>query len=182
MRYPVMTEKQLAARWKISLKTLRRWRSVNEGPVWHKLFRHVRYHEADILEFEHLSTQHWAAILATGERVPKVVTRPPKEQTPTALGEVEAFWLTAEEVIEATALPKLWIKDAKFRAMRKVPHRTLVSMVRFSLEALWQWEQANSVVGRPSEPKVLPTEDPMPTPSSRALRWYEVYQVNDSAP
>ena len=50
MRYPVMTEKQLTSRWKISLKTLRRWRSVNQGPVWHKLFRHVRYHEADILE------------------------------------------------------------------------------------------------------------------------------------
>ena len=94
MRYPVMTEKQLTSRWKISLKTLRRWRSVNQGPVWHKLFRHVRYHEADIHEFERQGTQHWAAILDTGERVPKVVTRPPKEQTPMALGEVGAFWLT----------------------------------------------------------------------------------------
>lgn len=26
MHYPVMTERQLAFRWKISLKTLRRWR------------------------------------------------------------------------------------------------------------------------------------------------------------
>ena len=26
MHYPVKTERQLAARWKISLKTLRRWR------------------------------------------------------------------------------------------------------------------------------------------------------------
>ena len=47
MHYPVMTERQLAARWKISLKTLRRWRSDNEGPTWHKLFQYVRYHEAD---------------------------------------------------------------------------------------------------------------------------------------
>ena len=52
MHYPVMTERQLAARWKISLKTLRRWRSDNEGPTWHKLFQYVRYHEADILGFE----------------------------------------------------------------------------------------------------------------------------------
>ena len=37
MHYPVMTERQLAFRWKISLKTLRRWRLDGEGPVWHKL-------------------------------------------------------------------------------------------------------------------------------------------------
>ncbi|MGI9132740.1 MAG: helix-turn-helix domain-containing protein, partial [Rhodoferax sp.] len=46
MHYPVMTEKQVADRWQVSLKTLRRWRLDGEGPVWHKLFRHVRYHEA----------------------------------------------------------------------------------------------------------------------------------------
>lgn len=32
MHYPVMTERQLAFRWKISLKTLRRWRLDGEGP------------------------------------------------------------------------------------------------------------------------------------------------------
>ena len=36
MHYPVMTERQLAFRWKISLKTLRRWRAEDEGPTWHK--------------------------------------------------------------------------------------------------------------------------------------------------
>lgn len=36
MHYPVMTERQLAFRWKISLKTLRRWRLDGEGPVWCK--------------------------------------------------------------------------------------------------------------------------------------------------
>lgn len=40
MRCPVMTEKHLADRWQVGLKTLRRWRLDNEGPVWHKLFRH----------------------------------------------------------------------------------------------------------------------------------------------
>lgn len=39
MRYPVMTEKHLADRWQVNLKTLRRWRLDSEGPVWHKLFR-----------------------------------------------------------------------------------------------------------------------------------------------
>ena len=33
MHYPVMTERQLAARWQVSLKTLRRWRLAGEGPV-----------------------------------------------------------------------------------------------------------------------------------------------------
>lgn len=65
MHYPVMTEKQIAARWKISLKTLRRWRLDGEGPVWHKLFHHVRYHEADILEFERQGAQHWMAYSVT---------------------------------------------------------------------------------------------------------------------
>lgn len=45
MHYPVMTEKHVADRWQVSLKTLRRWRLDGEGPVRHKLFRHVRYHE-----------------------------------------------------------------------------------------------------------------------------------------
>ena len=38
MHYPVMTEKHVADRWQVSLKTLRRG-------------GHVRYHEADIREF-----------------------------------------------------------------------------------------------------------------------------------
>ena len=36
MHYPVMTERQVAARWKLSLKTLRRWRLDKEGPIWRK--------------------------------------------------------------------------------------------------------------------------------------------------
>ena len=63
MHYPVMTEKHVADRWQVSLKTLRRWRLDGEGPVWHKLFRHVRYHEADVLEFEHSSAQHLMTLL-----------------------------------------------------------------------------------------------------------------------
>lgn len=63
MHYPVMTEKHVADRWQVSLKTLRRWRLNGEGPVWHKLFRRVRYHEADVLEFEHSSAQHLMTLL-----------------------------------------------------------------------------------------------------------------------
>jgi len=78
MHYPVMTERQVAARWKISLKTLRRWRLDDEGPVWHQLFHHVRHHEADILAFERQGAQHWQAIPGERERVPHAVTHPSK--------------------------------------------------------------------------------------------------------
>lgn len=37
MHCPVITEKHVADRWQVSLKTLRRWRLDGEGPVWHKL-------------------------------------------------------------------------------------------------------------------------------------------------
>lgn len=63
MRYPVMTEKHVADRWQVSLKTLRRWRLDSQGPIWHKLFRHVRYHEVDILEFERRSAQFLMTLL-----------------------------------------------------------------------------------------------------------------------
>lgn len=73
MHYPVMTEKHVAERWQISLKTLRRWRLDGEGPAWHKLFRHVRYHEADVLEFEHRSSQHLMTLLGISRAfVPEV--------------------------------------------------------------------------------------------------------------
>jgi hypothetical protein len=39
MHYPVVTEKHVADRWHVSLKTLRRWRLDGEGPVWHKFGR-----------------------------------------------------------------------------------------------------------------------------------------------
>lgn len=108
MRYPVMTERQVAARWKVSLKTLRCWRLDNEGPSWHKLFHHVRYHEADILEFERQSAQHWIAILGDGERIPKAVTHPPKDASDlpdSGSAEPDVQYVSAKDVVDATGLP-----------------------------------------------------------------------------
>lgn len=108
MHYPVMTERQLAFRWKISLTTLRRWRLDGEGPVWHELFQHVRYHEADVLEFERQSAQHWTAILGDGERVPRAVTHPPKAEgdpQPSDAAEPELQYISAKDIVEATSLP-----------------------------------------------------------------------------
>ena len=128
MHYPVMTERQLAFRWKISLKTLRRWRAEDEGPTWHKFFQYVRYHEADVLDFERQSAQHWTAILGDGERVPKVVTRPPQEQIETEEDD-GAFYITAQGVIEATGLPKHWFTTPEYRARKQVRKRAAILML-----------------------------------------------------
>lgn len=185
MHYPVMTERQVAARWKVSLKTLRRWRLDNEGPTWHKLFHHVRYHEADILEFERQSAQHWMAILGDGERVPRAVTHPPKNaddpQLPDA-AEPKVQYASAKDVVEATGLPANLFTDRVERERKRVPHLLLVRNLRFSLEAILQWELANSVRGDAKElvaSPAAPEPEPQPQPMARVPRWYEVVQEQD---
>jgi hypothetical protein len=182
MHYPVMTERQVALRWKISLRTLRRWRLDNEGPIWHKLFHHVRYHEADIIEFERQSAQHWMAILGDRERVPRVVTHPPKkaaDQPDADAAEPDVEYFSAKEIVEATGLPAHMFTDRVERERKRIPHLLLVRNLRFSLDAILQWELANSVRGDAKELKALPVApDPEPEPKMpvRVPRWYEVVQ------
>ena len=120
MHYPVMTEKHLADRWQVSLKTLRRWRLDGEGPVWHKLFRQVRYHDADVLEFEQRSAQHLMTMLG--------ITREFKPAEPEAtlgqgLGaEAESHYFTAKEIAEAASLPIYLFRDQAERNRKRVPH------------------------------------------------------------
>ena len=183
MHYPVMTERQLAFRWKISLKTLRRWRLDGEGPVWHKLFQHVRYHEADVLEFERQSAQHWTSILGDGERVPRAVTHPPKAagdpQTSDA-AEPELQYISAKEIVEATSLPAHLFNDRIERERKRIPHLLLVRNLRFSLEAILQWELANSVRGGVLEPVVQIVEPaPQQDAPGRVLRWHELVREQD---
>jgi hypothetical protein len=52
MHYPVMTERRVAARWKVSLKTMRRWRQDKVGPAWHKLFHHVLMRQYCTLRYQ----------------------------------------------------------------------------------------------------------------------------------
>lgn len=65
MHYPIMIESQLAVRWNVSVKSLKRWRKNSIGPLWYILLnRHVRYLESDIVEFERKGAQKWLASLA----------------------------------------------------------------------------------------------------------------------
>ncbi|MBI5781835.1 MAG: helix-turn-helix domain-containing protein [Rhodocyclales bacterium] len=122
MHYPVITEKHVADRWQVSLKTLRRWRLDGEGPVWHKLFRHVRYHEADVLEFEHSSAQHLMTLLG--------IKRDFKPEEPKAAqgldAKAEDNYFTAKEIAEAASLPIHLFRDQVERNRKRVPRLMLV--------------------------------------------------------
>ena len=119
MHYPVMTEQQVAVRWTISLKTMRRWRQDKVGPAWHNLFHHVRYHEADVFEFEQQSAQHWLTILGDRECVPRIVTHPPKEiaapNDQDTLPDPAVNYVSAKEVVAATGLPGHLFQDRAAR-------------------------------------------------------------------
>ena len=183
MHYPVMTERQVAARWKVSLKTLRRWRLDSEGPIWHKLFHHVRYHQADILEFERQSAQHWMAILGDGERVPLSATHPYIFDVVLLFFYIFLFllqYVSAKEVVEATSLPANLFTDRVERERKRIPHLLLVRNLRFSLEAILQWELANSVRGDVQESVVRPVElEHQPDAPARVPRWHELVREQD---
>ncbi|WP_265298666.1 helix-turn-helix domain-containing protein [Verminephrobacter eiseniae] len=178
MHYPVMTEKHLADRWQVSLKTLRRWRLDGEGPVWHKLFRQVRYHDADIVEFEQRSAQHLMTMLG--------ITREfkPAELEATlgqGLGaEAESHYFTAKEIAEAVSLPIHLFRDQTERNRKRVPHLMLVGNLRFSLPAILAWEIDNSVRGNAAAAVVEEIESPA-TPPEPAMRWYEIVREQDVA-
>lgn len=67
------------------------------------------------------------------------------------------------------------------RALTQVPHLALVGSIRFSLQAIWEWEQNHSTVGRPPEPKAPrpPDTEPEPAPLSRVPRWHELARELD---
>ena len=173
MHYPVMTEKHVADCWQVSLKTLRRWRLDNEGSVWYKLFRHVRYHEADILEFEQRSAQHLMTLLGINREF-----KPAKVEIVDGADAKGSRYLTAKEIAEAASLPIHLFRDQAERSRKRVPCLMQVGNLRFSLPAILEWEMANSVPGKSAaavvEEAEVPAEAPVP-----AKRWYELVREQD---
>jgi predicted site-specific integrase-resolvase len=47
-----LTQAEVARRWKISPRSLEKWRTVGIGPAFVKIGSRVRYREEDILTFE----------------------------------------------------------------------------------------------------------------------------------
>lgn len=176
MRYPVMTEKQLADRWQVSLKTPRRWRLDSEGPAWHKLFHHVRYHEVDILEFEHRSAQHLMTLLGINREFKPDASEATQDQGIDAVA--EDHYLTAKEIAEAASLPIHLFRDQAERNRKRVPHLMLVGNLRFSLPAILEWEMTNSVPGN-SVAAVVDEAESQPEAPATAKRWYELVREQD---
>ncbi len=173
MRYPVMTEKHVADRWQISLKTLRRWRLDGEGPVYYKLFRHVRYHEADVLEFERRGARHLMTLLGINREF-----KPADEDGGMALDSQESRYLTAKDAAEAATLPIHIFQDRAERERKQIPHLMLGGNLRFSLPAILEWEIANSVPGNAASAVVEEAEAPAEAPVP-VKRWYELAREQD---
>ena len=47
-----LTPAELAGRWKVSGRTLERWRAQGRGPAWTTLGGSIRYRLADVLAYE----------------------------------------------------------------------------------------------------------------------------------
>ena len=47
-----LTERELAQRWRISQRTLQKWRQNNIGPAYVKIGGRIRYRLSDIEEWE----------------------------------------------------------------------------------------------------------------------------------
>ena len=185
MHYPVMTEKQLATRWKISVKTLRRWRLDKVGPVWRKLFRYVRYHDSNVLDFERQSAQNWMGFLGRNESEPIMLT-PETTGSDSESGDqdvesdVESLYLTGKEVAAITGLPAHLFADREERDSKRIPYLSLVGNVRYTLEEILRWELANSAPGITPD-SVVPSlemavdESPVSAPL-RTPRWHEIIE------
>ncbi len=173
MHYPVLLETELASRWKISVAALRAWRQRNIGPRWHKLLRkHVRYHVADILEFEATALPQWLALQAVQEQ-PR---RAGKSGIVAALdaSDPPPDFVDAKTVVAFSKLPYHYIADRQMRERLQIPHMTVVRVVRYSLLAVWRWELERSRVGGTEDRVIeLAPEEPEPPPA-KALRWYEI--------
>ena len=52
METRLLLQSELASRWRISPRTLERWRSTGEGPRFCKIGGRVTYREEDVITFE----------------------------------------------------------------------------------------------------------------------------------
>lgn len=47
-----LTQRDLAGRWRVSGRTLERWRAERYGPAWIRIGGSIRYRMADVLAWE----------------------------------------------------------------------------------------------------------------------------------
>lgn len=185
MHYPVMTEKQLASRWKVSAKTLRRWRQDKVGPVWRKLFRHVRYHDSDVLDFERHSAQNWMGFLGRDQDAPIILTPETLDGDSGKIdqdsdSEAKSQYLTGKEVAAITGLPAHLFADREERDSKQIPYISLVGNVRYTLEEILRWELTSSTLGITPDPEVsspdITVDESQASAPLRIPRWHEIIE------
>jgi len=54
----LMTQSELSSRWKLSQRTLERWRILGSGPMYVKLGGSVRYMLEEVIDYETSRTRH----------------------------------------------------------------------------------------------------------------------------
>ena len=52
LRQPHFSQRELAERWRITTRTLDRWRIAGTGPVWLRINNRVLYRAEDVFAFE----------------------------------------------------------------------------------------------------------------------------------
>ncbi len=148
--------------------------------MYRKLGQLVRYFEEDVQEFERCSARHWMTLLGREESHPIVLTPlgggDPAEGDPTS-----TTYIDAKEAAATTGLPQHLFADRSERDRKHLPYLSLVGNVRYSLDEIYRWEQANAVPAfgpNAAQPSARPIEEPSP-PTGPAPRWYEIARKQD---
>lgn len=143
IRYPVLSELQLAARWNVTPNTLRHWCAEGIGPPSWRIGKQPRYLESEIDAFERKAQVARKAVGGSSL----------SRSSPTALKEAiewsAAFWppagerilLDCHEVSSITGLPTYWLAERSERSRLSVPHYVLGGkVIRFCIEQIFRWE------------------------------------------
>lgn len=124
--------------------------------------------EADVLEFEQRGAQFLMTLLGIDREF-----KPADEDVGAAFDAQGSRYLTAKDIAEAASLPLHILQDRAERERKQIPHLMLGGNLRFSLQAILEWEMANSVPGNAAAAVVEEAEAPKEAPVP-VKRWYEL--------
>ncbi len=141
MQKMAINEMELAERWGLSPKTLRRWRLEGCGPKYMKLSRRVVYPLDEILDFERRTLHE-----STWKRASDVVVKP------------HAKLYSARQVAEATSLPMYVLTYPKVREALGLPFIRVGKLIRFNIDEVMAW--ARRTTAEMQEHGIEDTSDP----------------------
>lgn len=128
---PHMTQRKLAARWRVSIRTLDRWRALDRGPAWLRLGGRVVYRCEDVpgkLESDNLKADVTKARL---------------------------YQPTANRTYPGSSLPHAWLDDEDGR---RLAIKDLVRPGRFLLIAAEEGQDWCAAAARITEANDLPVD------------------------